>query len=115
MVRPGGGANVLRGQRRSTHGGRITPTAASEPVPHAAETPSRRNHVVVGATPAKEVGKEPTPTITLGRPSSRQPHRHRSAQWPPPNPGSAGDHGSGGAGGGVINPKTQATPTRPAG
>jgi hypothetical protein len=35
MVRPGGGANVLRGQRRSTHGGRITPTAASEPVPHA--------------------------------------------------------------------------------
>src|SRR6266567_3785177 len=114
MVRPGGGANVLRGQRRSTHGGRITPTAASEPVPHAAETPSRRNHVVVGATPAKEVGKEPTPTITLGRPSSRQPHRHRSAQWPPPNPGSAGGSWEWWRWGWRNKSETQATPTRPA-
>jgi hypothetical protein len=28
LVCAGGGANVLRGERRSTHGGRLTPTAA---------------------------------------------------------------------------------------
>src|SRR5215468_4207682 len=36
MVRAGGGANVLRGQRRSTHGGRLTLTATSKALLHAA-------------------------------------------------------------------------------
>src|SRR5260370_42520850 len=36
MVRAGGGANVLRGQRRSTDEGRLTLTATSKAVPHAA-------------------------------------------------------------------------------
>ena len=36
MVRAGGGANVVRGQRRSTHGGRLTLTATSRALPHAA-------------------------------------------------------------------------------
>jgi hypothetical protein len=36
VVRAGRGANVFRGQRRSTHGGRVAPTAASKALPHAA-------------------------------------------------------------------------------
>jgi hypothetical protein len=36
MVRTGGGANVLRGQWRSTHEGRLTLTATSQALPHAA-------------------------------------------------------------------------------
>jgi hypothetical protein len=36
MVRASGGANVLRGQRRSTHGGRLTLTASSKAPLHAA-------------------------------------------------------------------------------
>ncbi len=55
MVRAGGGADVLRGQRRSTHEGRLTLTATSKALLHAAT----RARCAVG----KENGTDPMITM----------------------------------------------------